>query len=136
MTSIERTAYPRFGRVVSAGELDALCPLADEVEWARQRSRSDEHLLGLVLGLKCFQRLGYYPRDDQLPEADVERIRASLGLPGGIVRDARDRTARWQQELVRYFERAYCRFRAYLGWTPNPAAGHADSPPTHSARRD
>jgi TnpA family transposase len=101
VTSIERTAYPRFGRVVSAGELDALCPLADEVEWARQRSRSDEHLLGVVLGLKCFQRLGYFPRDDQLPEAVVERIRASLGLPGGIVRDARDRTARWQQELVR-----------------------------------
>ena len=32
MTSIERTPYPRFGRVVLAGELDALCPLADEVD--------------------------------------------------------------------------------------------------------
>jgi hypothetical protein len=35
VTSIERTAYPRFGRVVSAGELDALCPLGDEVEWGQ-----------------------------------------------------------------------------------------------------
>ena len=54
MTSIERTAYPRFGRVVSARELDALSPLSDEIEWARQRSRSDQHLLGLVVALKCF----------------------------------------------------------------------------------
>jgi hypothetical protein len=59
VSSIERTAYPRFGRVVSAGELDALCPLPDEIAWARERSRSDEHLLGLVPGLKCCQHLGY-----------------------------------------------------------------------------
>ena len=101
MTSIERTAYPRFGRVLTARELDALGPLPDEIVWARERSRSDEHLLGLVLGLKCFQRLGYFPRDDQVPEVVVERIRACLELPGDTVRDARDRTARWQQDLVR-----------------------------------
>ena len=35
MTSIERTAYPRFGRVATARELDALSPPPDEVEWAR-----------------------------------------------------------------------------------------------------
>lgn len=50
MTSIERTAYPRFGRVVTARELDVLSPLQDEIEWARDRSRSDGHLLGLVVG--------------------------------------------------------------------------------------
>ena len=31
MTSIERTAYPRFGRVVTARELAALSPSPDEV---------------------------------------------------------------------------------------------------------
>ena len=61
MTSIERTAYPRFGRVMTARELDALSPLPEEIEWARERSRAEEHLLGLVVALKCFQRLGLLP---------------------------------------------------------------------------
>jgi hypothetical protein len=54
VTSIERTAYPRFGRVVTARELDALSPSPGEIEWARKRSRSGEHLLGMVVSLKCF----------------------------------------------------------------------------------
>ena len=101
MTSIERTAYPRFGRVVTARELDALSPQPDEIEWARDRSRSDEHLLGLVMALKSFQRLGYFPCEEQVPEVVVARIRDCLGLPGGTIRDAPDRTGRWQQDLVR-----------------------------------
>ena len=32
MTSIERTAYPRFGRLVTACELDGLAPLAEVLE--------------------------------------------------------------------------------------------------------
>jgi TnpA family transposase len=101
MTSIERTAYPRFGRVLTARELDALGPLPDEIEWARQRSRSDEHLLALVLALKCFQRLGHFPREDRVPEAVVERVRSCLGLAGATVPEAARRTAAWQRELVR-----------------------------------
>ncbi len=100
MTSIERTAYPRFGRVVSARELDALSPLPDEIEWARRRSRSDVHLLGLVVALKCFQRLGYFPRD-AVPEVLVERVCGCLQLPVGTVPDVAQRTAEWQRELVR-----------------------------------
>ena len=88
MTSIERTAYPRFGRVITARELDALGPLLDEIQWARERSRSDEHLLALVLALKCFQRLGHFPREDRVPEAVVERVRSCLGLAGTMVPDA------------------------------------------------
>ena len=52
MASIERTAYPRFRRVVSARELADLTPTADDVAWARQLSRTDEHLLALVLSLR------------------------------------------------------------------------------------
>jgi hypothetical protein len=101
MTSIERTAYPRFGRVITARELDALGPLPDEIEWVRERSRSDEHLLALALALKCFQRLGHFPREDGVPEAVVERVRSCLGLAGATVPDAARRTAAWQRELVR-----------------------------------
>ncbi|MHB8311773.1 MAG: hypothetical protein ACYDD0_00495, partial [Candidatus Dormibacteria bacterium] len=35
MTSIERTAYPRFGRLVTAQEVVELSPTLDEVTWAK-----------------------------------------------------------------------------------------------------
>jgi len=63
VASIERTAYPRFKRVVSARELEAsFTPTLDEIAWAQSPTKSPAHLLGLVLALKCFQRLGRFPQ--------------------------------------------------------------------------
>ena len=101
MTSIERTAYPRFRREMTAQEFEVLSPLPEEIEWARERCRAEEHLFGLVLGLKCFQRLGYFPRDEQLPVEVIERVRTCLGLAEGTLPDAARRTAAWQRELIR-----------------------------------
>jgi hypothetical protein len=101
VTSIERTAYPRFGRVVPARELEGLSPLPEEVEWARERSRSEGHLLGLLVALKCFQRLGHFPREDQVPGVIVERVRGCLGLPDAAGWERAQRTAEWQRQLVR-----------------------------------
>jgi hypothetical protein len=58
MASIERTAYLRFRRLVTARDLASMSPTEDELEWARTHARSDEHLLTLGLSLTCFQRLG------------------------------------------------------------------------------
>ena len=80
MASIERTAYPRFRRVVSARELADLTPTAEDVAWARQRCRSDEHLLALVVSLRCFGRLGYFPRSEDVPAAVVDHVRRCLKL--------------------------------------------------------
>ena len=77
MASIERTAYPRFRRMVTARELLALSPGVEEIAWAREQTRSESHLLALVLSLKCFQRLGYFPRLDEVPEVLVDHIRRS-----------------------------------------------------------
>ena len=101
MTSIERTAYPRFGRVVTARELEVLTPPPDEIQWARERTRSDEHLLALVVALKCFQRLGYFPRSEQVPEVVIGHVRRCLGLSAGTTPEAGQRTAACQRELVR-----------------------------------
>jgi Domain of unknown function (DUF4158) len=101
VTSIERTAYPRFGRLVGARELDGLAPVAEEVAWATAVSRSDEHLLSLVVALKCFQRLGYFPRAGQVPPPAIERMRGCLGLSDATGWQPPDRTGRWQQQLVR-----------------------------------
>ena len=68
MTSIERTSYPRFKRVISAGELHGhFKPTREEVSWASQRTDSDGHLLALVLALKCFQRMGRFPGRTRFP---------------------------------------------------------------------
>jgi hypothetical protein len=37
---------------VTARELDVLHPLVDEIRWAGERTRTDEHLLGLLVSLK------------------------------------------------------------------------------------
>ncbi|OMI34218.1 hypothetical protein [Streptomyces sparsogenes] len=45
MTSIERTAYPRFKRLITAHELHLFCsPTGDELEWAAGATDGDEHL--------------------------------------------------------------------------------------------
>jgi hypothetical protein len=74
MASIERTAYPRFRRVVSVRELADLTPTEDDVAWARQLSRSDEHPLALVLSLRCFARLGYFARSEEVPAVVVAHV--------------------------------------------------------------
>lgn len=101
MTSIARTAYSRFGRVMTARELEALSPSREEIVWARESSRGGVHLLGLLVALKCFQRLAYFPRGDRVPELVVERVRDCLGLSGAGVPDIASRTAEWQRALVR-----------------------------------
>jgi TnpA family transposase len=102
MTSIERTAYPRFGRLVSARELTGLSPSAEEVLWARDHARSDPHLLALVVSLKCFQRLGYFPRRDDIPVAVIDHLRRCLELPEGIDPEVgSERTGTSQHQLIR-----------------------------------
>lgn len=55
--------YPRFARLVSARELaEVFTPTADEVEWARSKTEDPQHLLALVVWLKAYQRLGYFPK--------------------------------------------------------------------------
>lgn len=101
MASIERTAYPRFRRVVSARELAELTPTDEDVAWARARCRSDEHLLALVLSLRCFGRLGYFPRGEDVPAVVVDHVRRCLDLGDGIAAACGTSTAKLHRTLVR-----------------------------------
>ncbi len=48
LTSIERTAYPQFRRLVSARVLHVFfTPTEDEAAWARERAETPESLLAL-----------------------------------------------------------------------------------------
>ena len=79
--SIERTAYPRFRRVISARELhESFTPMLDEVDWARERTRSPQELLALVLLLKSYQKLGCFPDLFEVPIPVVDHVRGLLEL--------------------------------------------------------
>ncbi|MGH2719714.1 MAG: Tn3 family transposase [Actinomycetota bacterium] len=101
MASIERTAYPRFRRLVTARELASLTPGVDELAWVRERTRSDSHMLALLLALKCFQRLGYFPNLVDIPQTVIDHLRRCLGLPGDVGPTRGERVAIAHRELVR-----------------------------------
>jgi hypothetical protein len=82
VTSIDRTAYPRFKRMITTRELaGSFTPSNEEIEWARDMTLSDPHLLALTVWLKSYQRLGYFPKLDEVPQVVVEHVREALRLP-------------------------------------------------------
>jgi hypothetical protein len=81
MASIERTAYPRFRRTPSTKELESLyTPTDDELGFAQRLARKTPSRFGLLLLLKSFQRLGYFPAIDEIPLAIVQHVRAVCGI--------------------------------------------------------
>jgi hypothetical protein len=103
MTSVDRTAYPRFGRVVSGRELaDSFTPTGAEVEWARGKTQDVQHLLVLPVLLKSYQRLGYFPKAEDVPPAVVRHLQSCLGLAGAVdFVQLAERTAKRHREFVR-----------------------------------
>ncbi len=103
MASIERTAYPRFRRFLSARELHVFyTPAGEEITWARENAGSDEHLLGLLVQLKTFSRLGYFPALNKVPAEIVAHIRRDLRLPEAArAVYASARTAERHRNLIR-----------------------------------
>ncbi|MFG2653529.1 DUF4158 domain-containing protein [Streptomyces sp. NPDC048436] len=99
---MERTAYPRFKRLITAHELHFFfAPSREEVEWATARTDCDEHLLAQLLVLKSYQRMGCFPKLDEVPDMVVDFVRRAADLPEGTVPRAANRTAERQRTAVR-----------------------------------
>lgn len=82
---------------------EAFTPTADELAWARGKTQTDPHRLALVVWLKAYQRLGYFPRLEEIPPVVmVDHVRHLVDVPDEVVleHDA-DRTAKWHRGLVR-----------------------------------
>jgi hypothetical protein len=79
---IERTAYPRFKRNPSVRELAQLyTPTLRELDLAQRATRGGEgQQLAFLVMLKGFQRLGYFPRDEEIPASVVSHVRSRLGV--------------------------------------------------------
>lgn len=82
MTSIDRTAYPRFAKKALSRELaTAYTPTEEEVAMLNRRfARSAPHRLAFAALLKGFQRLGYVPALEDVPAYVIVHLRTVLKL--------------------------------------------------------
>ncbi len=109
MTAIERTAYPRFRRGLTAEELAAVyTPTPEETAFATATARGEAAVLSLLVLLKAFQRLGYFPRPAEVPAAAVGHLRACLGVGVEVPAVAPQRSRYRHHQAI----------RAYLRVTP------------------
>jgi Domain of unknown function (DUF4158) len=106
MASVDRTAYPRLPSVVSVRELaEAFTPTIEEVGWARAGVIGPQALVALLVMLKCYQRLGYFPPFERVGPEVLEHVHAravevtgeGIDPPGPVS----DRMIRRCRELVR-----------------------------------
>jgi TnpA family transposase len=82
LTSIERTAYPRFESEFSEKILVELyTPSEDEIEFAKGLARQPDQQLALLIALKCVQRLGYFPILENVPMPIQQYLCNCLAMP-------------------------------------------------------
>jgi TnpA family transposase len=107
MTAIERTVYRRMKRSYPTKELiEAYTPTEEECHFVNTMTRSAQHQLNLMLWLKLFPCLGYFPALAEIPAPLVAHIRAALDLPEEMIPGyEHDRTLYRHHQLVReYYE--------------------------------
>src|SRR6266496_1260776 len=98
MTSIERTAYPRFTRAPSVKELRELfTPTPTDVAFVATRARGPAQKFALMIFLKVYQRLHYFPDPQSIPGAIISHLRAVMKYPPDLVPDIAPAT------LYRYY---------------------------------
>jgi hypothetical protein len=105
MTDISRTAYPRFTRAPSVKELRAIfTPTLTDVAFVATHARGPAQKFALMILLKVYQRLQYFPDLQTIPGAVISHIRAVMEYPPDLVPDIASAT------LYRY----YAAIRAHL----------------------
>lgn len=82
MSSIERTAYPRYSkrRKIKQKELCQYTLTHDEIDLMKTVANKPHSHLNFAAQLKTFQRLGYFISIDEVPDEIVHHIRQSLKL--------------------------------------------------------
>ena len=104
ITVISRTAYPQFKRYPSNKELHELyTPTVEEIEFVTSRTRSKTGLLGLMVMLKSFQRLGYFTHPELVPQPIIIHLRTCLRLNYQVPPVPSLRSIRYYQEAIREY---------------------------------
>lgn len=85
MASIERTSYPRLKQNFTKTELkDFYTPTETEILFVKKTARQDETRLHLLIQLKIFQKLGYFPNLEDVPESLLKLLRRALRVSADI----------------------------------------------------
>lgn len=85
MASIERTAYPRFKRYYTIKELETIyTPTPLETSFALSNTTGQVNYFNLIVLLKTFQRLGYFPKLSEIPSQIINYIHNRLNLPDEV----------------------------------------------------
>ena len=102
ITVISRTAYPQFKRYPSHKELHELyTPTEEEIKFVSCRTKSQTGLLGLMVMLKSFQRLGYFTHPELVPQPIIIHLRTCLELEAQVSPIPSLRSIRYYQEAIR-----------------------------------
>jgi len=81
MPAIFETAYPRLPSSLSADEITRLYrPTRKEKTWIHQRRVGITLTLETLVFLKCFRRLGYFPRPSDIPQKIISTVALSIDL--------------------------------------------------------
>src|SRR5437588_1001880 len=122
MTALDRTAYPRFTRAPSVKELrEIYTPTPGDIAFVATRARGPSQKFALMILLKVYQRLHYFPDPQTIPGAVISHIRAVMKLPADLVPDIAPAT------LYRYYMalREYLEITTYQGKQVRHVAAHA-----------
>src|SRR5215475_179971 len=93
MTAIERTAYPRFTHTPSVKELrEYFTPTSEDIAFVTESARGSSPQLSLMILLKVFQRLRYFPGPQEIPGAIIGYVREKMRLSEEVVPDITPRT--------------------------------------------
>lgn len=81
---------------------EVFTPTTDEVEWGRGKTQDDQHLPALLVWLKAYQRLGYFPKPDDVPAVVTQHIRDVMGMPDDVMpAETGERSAKRHRSFVR-----------------------------------
>jgi TnpA family transposase len=104
VASIERTAYPRFKRIPTVKELsEVYTPTPQEIQFAYAAARGAEPILSLLVMLKAFQRLGYFPTPGEIPGPVIAHIKACLGVGRDVTPQFPERSRYRHQKAIREY---------------------------------
>lgn len=104
MTSIRRTAYPRFQLHLTDPELEVIYqPTEEELHFVRTNARGDAQQLTLLLLLKCHQHLGYTPSLALIPESIRRYLCHQLAFPADTPIEKAERTVHRYRQFARAF---------------------------------
>jgi hypothetical protein len=111
MAAIDRSAYPRFASKMSTRELvQHFTPSGAELDWARSNVRGLRLQQAILINLKCFQHLHYFPADADFPTEVIAHLASVLG------RQEDDKSLQELRAATRY--RQHATVRQYLSISP------------------